>query len=313
MGPQIDQHLSISVSSVADLQVGESRLRFRALDAASTGLLTAWMPEWRPPTDQEPAVAVDLETVDSLLQLSARSILVKLPGVQYSKSGSCLAITTEAAVGALLAGEHRIQFRWLQDNQAAAIEALNTCLYPLLSLAMARHGMHSIHAASVSIEDSAVVILGPSGAGKSTLAGLMADLGATFMSDDTSFVVKGSKLAGIGDYNRPRTGAAPGRESDRNRPRIHRPNDVRLLPVKCVVALRRGHHDVATTRTMPPGELMSWLLKSGTFGMDSETDVDRLGVLGSLASSVPGVVVSLGGQRPTDDMVRDWMSSGGRA
>ena len=296
---------------VAEFCLGDVLLRFRSPDSVSSILVREWLPDWRPPTEQPEHVLVDLRSTRSLPDQPYGTRVVDLPGLSYWRSDKGLTITGELAAGHLSAARDHIYVWWTPGSSIALHTALNRCLRPLMSLAVARHGLHPVHAGSVSVDGSAVALLGSSGAGKSTLAGRMADLGATFMSDDTSFVTAGpARLIGLRDYNRPRT--EPDRDDGTEAPRlrVRRRTDNRLLPVRRVLALERGRHAKATVRPMPSEELMAWLVKSGTFGLDPRTDRERLLVLSRFASAVPALVVTLGDEHPGADTIREWMGAG---
>ena len=254
---------------------------------------------------------VDMRSSGWLPDQATGNRVVDLPGLSYWRSDKGLTVTADLAVGQLSAARDEINVWWISGSSPALQTALNRCLRPLIALAVARHGLHPVHAASVSVGGCAVALLGASGAGKSTLAGRMTELGAAFMSDDTSFVAAGPpRMIGLRDYNRPRT--APDGEDGTEAPRlrIRRRVDDRLLPVRRLLALKQGRQATATVRPMPSEELMAWLVKSGTFGLDPGTDEERLLVLSRFASEVPALLVTLGYEHPSADTIRDWMGVG---
>lgn len=296
---------------VGEFSLGDRLVRFRSSDAVSAALVREWLPGWRPPTEQPEQVLVDIATCPSVPGHHGGTPVVDLPGLRYWRSNQALTIVAEGAVGRLPVDVDRIDVWWVPGSSAAAHAALNRCLRPLMALALARHGLHPLHAASVSIDGSALALLGSSGVGKSTLAGRMADLGAAFMSDDTSFLATGPpRLVGLRDYNRPRTAPDGDDGTEAPRLRILRRSDNRLAPLRRVLALQRGPQATATVRPMPPEELMAWLVRSGTFGLDPRTDQERLVVLSRFASAVPALLVTLGDEHPGADTIRDWMGAG---
>jgi hypothetical protein len=178
-------------------------------------------------------------------------------------------------------------------------------LRQLWFLALNRRDLHPIHAASVSVDGRAVVVLGPSGAGKSTFAHHLASQGAGFLSDDVTLVSGDRMVVGIHDWSRMAPGGvlrASGVELSNGKVATLPGTSAAPAPPGLVVILGDVHERVRTA----PADVMGALVWSALLTVDPEADRKLLRALSTLAAT-PAVLVPKRAPLPPIDEVRRWM------
>ncbi len=195
----------------------------------------------------------------------------------------------------------------------ACWRAIHHCLRPLWYAALARRGLHPVHASAVVGPAGAICLAGASGAGKSTLAGRLAGRGARFLSDDVCFVDETTfELYGLGDACRLRPGAEPllptlGAEPNGKRPAfVGTPTNGPATP-RLLVLLASVAAGSSTWRAADPADAMAALVVSGFLAMDPAVDGRRLQTLGRLAERCPAIFVDRGAVPPSDDLLGTWL------
>lgn len=186
--------------------------------------------------------------------------------------------------------------------------ALHRCLRPLLGVALAQLGRFGVHAGAVGIDDHAVVILGASGAGKSTLTSHLADAGATFLADDSIYVsTPPLTVAGWPERTRLRCSHdhAPGLPDGKA---AHSPgtSDSAPHPPRLLLVLAAHPDQGEPTTTMPPADVMAYLLQASTFALDPTIEPARLAALAALAT-VPALALPPRPRLPTLQEVAEWI------
>lgn len=190
--------------------------------------------------------------------------------------------------------------------------AVHHCLRPLWFFALARRGLHAVHAAGVAVGQDAALILGSSGAGKSTLAARFVGQGAALLSDDMVLLDHESlDVSGFGDPCRLRDGFGP-------EPRIAPDPDGKRASVVGAVTTGPARPSLllfldATetpepiSRHLPPGDVMVQLLRSGFLSVDPDSDPSRVRALARLAEHCPALEVHRGPRHPSPATVRSWL------
>lgn len=191
----------------------------------------------------------------------------------------------------------------------ACWRAIHHCLRPLWYAALARRGLHPLHASAVAAPGGAICVAGQSGAGKSTLAARLAQMGARFLSDDVCFLDEVSlEVVGLGDYSRLRPGSDPALvtlDADPNGKRpatigtpTHGPGRARLLVLLAPVTA-----DATTWRVARPADAMATLMTSGFLGLDPVVSARRMQTLARLVQRCPAVFVDRGSTPPSDQFL----------
>ncbi|HWM18854.1 MAG TPA: hypothetical protein VNO51_04150 [Ilumatobacteraceae bacterium] len=127
----------------------------------------------------------------------ARPPTLSYTGIDVWLGGDGAACRSAAGVAAVRQGDDIVVGGPMDDWRASgsAIDphldlqsAFRRSVQHVLADALAEHGRHTLHAASIRYRDHVVVALGGTGAGKSTLAYAASRRGGTVLSDDLTFL-----------------------------------------------------------------------------------------------------------------------------
>lgn len=196
------------------------------------------------------------------------------------------------------------------DPAAAAWTGLLRALRPTLHWALARSGLHPLHAGAVNWHGSGVVVLGRSGAGKSTLVTRLGRLGAVVLSDDVIYLREpDARCFAMGEVARLRspTGQVPGPDPDGRTsvplatPEARGTSVARMLVV--------GHPDDGggQVRDLAVPELVRLLRRSALSAFDRALHPGLFATHAYLAATTPATLVPRGSRPPTDDELERWV------
>lgn len=233
--------------------------------------------------------------------------------------GATVGLSGPGRLGGAVDLDRRVGEVWTSlEDSADAWRVMHAHFRVLWSLALARCGLHAMHASGVVVDDGAVVIFGRSGAGKSTLAARMALAGGCFLSDDTIYAVENTgEVAGMGDTCRLRDSMLEGPAwvgLDPDGKHAVRPGTatVAVARPRILLFLDPSPAPQVECRPLCPGEAMVELIRSGLFHLDPATAEVRMRTLGRLAEECPSFRVSRGPEPPSVGMLETWMEAATR-